>query len=174
MDWKNTLAGAIEYNYGVTEKLMDRVDDANLEWKPPTGSNWMSTGQLLHHLTNACGASIKGFVTGDWGMPAGMDVSDLSPEDMLPPAEKLPSVTSVDEAKALLAADRELAFEMLNSVTEEELENRIAKAPWDPMDFPLGVRMLQMVDHLKQHKGQLYYYLKLQGQNVNTGDLWGM
>lgn len=42
------------------------------------------------------------------------------------------------------------------------------------MEMPLGVRMIQMVDHLKQHKGQLFYYLKLQGQPVKTGDLWGM
>ena len=38
----------------------------------------------------------------------------------------------------------------------------------------LGHRLLQMVDHLKQHKGQLFYYLKLQGKPVSTTDLWGM
>ncbi len=30
-----------------------------------------------------------------------------------------------------------------------------------------------MIEHLKQHKGQLFYYLKLQGKPVNTSDLWG-
>ena len=174
MDWKSTIAGAIEYNYGVTEKLMERVEGKDLSWKPATGSNWMTTGQLLHHLTNACGASIKGFVTGDWGLPEGMNMDDLSPEDMLPPAEKLPAVSSVEEAKQLLAADKQVALEMLAGASEEDLTTKITKAPWDPMDFPLGVRMLQMVDHLKQHKGQLYYYLKLQDEQVNTGDLWGM
>jgi hypothetical protein len=29
-------------------------------------------------------------------------------------------------------------------------------------------------NHLAQHKGQLFYYLKLQGKPVNTTDLWGM
>jgi hypothetical protein len=38
----------------------------------------------------------------------------------------------------------------------------------------LGHRLLSMVLHVMQHKGQLYYYLKLQGNPVNTGDLWGM
>lgn len=174
MNWKDTIAGAIEYNYGVADRLLDRVDDQQLEWKPESGSNWMTTGQLLHHITNACGASIKGFVTGDWGMPDGMDVSDMAPEDMLPPAESLPTVQSVAEAKQLLAEDKALAHEMLAQVSEEELANTIATAPWDPMELPLGQRMLQMVDHLKQHKGQLFYYLKLQGQPVTTGDLWGM
>jgi hypothetical protein len=31
-----------------------------------------------------------------------------------------------------------------------------------------------MVGHLAQHKGQLFYYLKLQGKPVNTAHLWGM
>ena len=38
----------------------------------------------------------------------------------------------------------------------------------------LGRRLLQMVEHLNQHKGQLFYYLKLQGVPVHTGNLWGM
>ncbi|MBN1448688.1 MAG: DinB family protein [Bacteroidetes bacterium] len=174
MTLKDTIGGAIEYNYAVAQNLMSRVSDDALGWKPESGTNWMTTGQLLHHITNACGASIKGFVTGDWGMPEGVDMRDLSPEDMLPPAEALPAVASVEEAKRLLAEDKALAHEMLASVSEEDLQDRIATAPWDQMQLPLGQRMLQMVDHLKQHKGQLFYYLKLQGQPVNTGDLWGM
>jgi hypothetical protein len=38
----------------------------------------------------------------------------------------------------------------------------------------LGHRLLQMVDHLKSHKAQLFYYFKLQGKPVHTGHLWGM
>ncbi len=170
---KEMIHGAIEYNYGVAERLLAKVDPATLDWKPATGTNWMSTRQLLMHITNSCGASIKGFVTGDWGLPEGMDLSDLAPDDMLPAAEKLPAVENIAQAQQLLAEDKALALELLHSLSEEELTTRIATAPWDTMELPIGQRMLQMVDHLKQHKGQLYYYLKLQGQPVNTGDLWG-
>jgi len=38
----------------------------------------------------------------------------------------------------------------------------------------LGHHLLQMVEHLNSHKSQLFYYLKMQGKPVNTGDLWGM
>lgn len=174
MNFKETIAGAIEYNYGVARALMNEVEEGTLGWKPETGENWMTTAQLLHHITNACGASIKGFVTGDWGLPEGVDMSELPPDQMLPPAEALPAVGSVAEAQDLLQQDKALAHEMLNSVTEEQLATQIATAPWDPMELPLGQRMLQMVDHLKQHKGQLFYYLKLQGKPMNTGNLWGM
>ncbi|PLX24287.1 MAG: DinB family protein [Ignavibacteria bacterium] len=174
MNYKETIAGAIEYNYGVAASLMSEVEDAALGWKPESGENWMTTGQLLHHITNACGMSIKGFVTGDWGMPEGVDMNNLPPEQMLRPADALPTVASVAEAMELLQQDKALAHEMLNGVSEEQLATQISTAPWDPMELPLGQRMLQMVDHLKQHKGQLFYYLKLQGKPMNTGNLWGM
>lgn len=51
---------------------------------------------------------------------------------------------------------------------------RPTPAPWDPTAMPLGQRLLEMVGHLKNHKGQLFYYLKLQGLPVNTTHLYGM
>jgi hypothetical protein len=153
--------------------LLDLVDDDKLDWKPSVENNWMTTGQLLMHITNACGSGIKGFVTGDWGMPEGLDMEKMSPEEMLPPAEKLPAVASVAEAKGLLAQDKQLALEMLASCGEERLDTEKASAPWDTMEMILGNRLLQMVLHLASHKAQLFYYLKLQGKPVNTNHLWG-
>ena len=174
MNWSELLKREIDDTYAITDRLIDSVDDDKLDWKPSEGSNWMTTSQLLMHLTNACGAPIRGFVTGDWGMPEGMDVSDLAPEDMLPTADKLPFVNSVAEAKKLLDEDRQAALDMLAKVSEEDLANKLVAAPWNPVKMVLGHHLLQMVDHLKSHKSQLFYYLKLQGKPVNTGDLWGM
>jgi len=173
MNWTKLLKCEIDSVYAVTDGLMKLVDDKKLGWKPTTGSNWMTTGQLLMHLTSACGATCKGFVTGDWGIPAGVDPSKLPPEEMLPPAEKLPAVETVAQARKLLAEDKVLALKMVDQAGEQALDTRIATAPWDQMQMILGQRLLQMVDHLSQHKAQLYYYLKLQGQPVNTGNLWG-
>ncbi|MBN1297851.1 DinB family protein [bacterium] len=173
MNWNDLIGCEMEYAYSVTEKLMRRVSDTDLEWKPATGENWMTMGRLLYHITEACGFCFRGFVTGDWGMPEGMDMAEMNPEQMMPPAEAMPSVTSVSEALELLAKDREVARQMLAAVTEDELATREAPAPWDPSTVYLGHRLLQMVSHLNSHKSQLFYYLKLQGQPVNTNDLWG-
>lgn len=170
MKWKDLLAAEMQSAYVVAEKLIGLVEDGDLQWKPSTGTNWMTTGQLVKHLTESCGVAFRGFIAGDWGLPAGTDINVLS---QLPPAEALPAIGSVAEAKRLLDADRQLAFEMLASCAEEALANDNAPAPWDPSEIVLGHRLLQMVDHLKQHKGQLFYYLKLQGKPVHTGDLWG-
>jgi uncharacterized damage-inducible protein DinB len=174
MSWSELLRREIEATYSATDGLMSMVDADQIDWRPATGENWMTTGQLLHHLTNACGFCVKGFVTGDWSTPEGIDLEEMSPEDMLPPAEALPTVESVDQARTLLAEDKKLALDMLGKVSEDDLVARDTPAPWDPTPMKLGHRLLDMVGHLSNHKGQLFYYLKLQGKPVNTGHLYGM
>jgi uncharacterized damage-inducible protein DinB len=174
MSWSELLNREVEYNYKVAEGLFDMVDDSMLSWKPVTGDNWMTTAQLLKHISESCGMAFKGFVTGDWGMPEDFDPSQMKPEDMLPPAEKMLAVENVAEARKLLAEDKKTAQEMLKQCSEEDLANKIATAPWDPTEMILGHRLLQMVQHLTSHRNQLFYYLKLMGKPVNTHHMWGM
>jgi uncharacterized damage-inducible protein DinB len=174
MDWRTLLEEELEATFRVTLALLDHVRDEDLDWKPAGGSNWMSMAQLLHHLGHDnAGACFKGFVTGDWGLPEGFDPAQLKPEEMLPPAERMPAVASVAEARAAVEADRRLALEMLARAGEKELASQPAPAIWDPTPIPLGRRLLHMIQHLAQHKGQLFYYLKLMGRPVGTAELWG-
>lgn len=175
MEWTELLNAGIDQNYRVAGNLMAMVEDKDLAWKPPTGSNWMTVGQLLMHMTNACGFCCRGFVTGDWGMPEGVDPANVPEEAMLPPAEQLPTVETVAAARAALEEDRQLALKMVTEVGEERLDGERVAAPWEP-DNPrrLGEQFLSMIMHLAQHKGQLFYYLKLMDRDVNTQHLWGM
>ncbi|MCL5745593.1 MAG: DinB family protein [Acidobacteria bacterium] len=174
MNWTQLLKSELEITYSTTAKLIEKVDPAMLDWKPSAGNNWMSTGQLLRHIANSCGAGCKGFLTGDWGMPEGVKVEDLPPEEMLPPAEKLPAIESIAEAQRLLAEDKALALQMIDQAGELDLAIKHVAAPWAPaVKYPLGRHYLQMIQHLDRHKSQLFYYLKLQGHPVNTADLWG-
>ncbi|MBK9975973.1 MAG: DinB family protein [Planctomycetes bacterium] len=168
------LKQEVEGAYHATEGLFKLVDKDKLGWKPATGKNWMTTGQVLHHLTNACGFCVKGFVTGDWGMPAGAKPEDMKPEDMLPPAEKLPTVKSVDEALKLLADDKKTALKFIAEAGEKNLLTKTLTAPWGGPPMTLFQHIDHMIGHQGQHKAQLFYYLKLQGKDVNTGNLWGM
>jgi uncharacterized damage-inducible protein DinB len=163
VNWTELLKFEIEAVYGTTARLLDKVDANSLGWKPATGSNWMTVGQLIKHITNACGAGCKGFVSGDWGLPAGKKPEDMSPEENLPPAEQLPTVESVDEAKRLLAEDKAVALQMIDRAGEDDLTSKEIAAPWAPdVSMSLGRHLLQMIQHLDRHKSQLFYYLKLQ------------
>ena len=169
MNWTGLLKAEAEATYHATLGLLDLVDDGMLAYKPATGSNWMTTGQLLMHLTTACGFCCNAFLTGDWGMPA-----EMSPEDMLPSADKMPAAETVAQARELLEKDKALALETITKAGEEVLANRMAAAPWNPEPRNLGQHFLNMINHLDIHKAQLFYYLKLAGKPVHTGNLWGM
>ncbi len=174
MSLTEVLEQETEGMYTVTEKLFELVDADQLSWKPDTGGNWMNVGQLLMHCASSCGAGIKGFVTGDWGLPEGMSFEDIPPDQMLPPAEKMPAVESVEQALSLLAEDKKVALEVLASLGEEKLLTEKSAAPWGGPQVTLFQHLLHMIGHLEQHKGQLFYYLKLLGTDVNTSHLWGM
>ncbi len=174
MNWTELLNCEIESTYRGTLKLMQKVRPGTLHWKPATGANWMTVSQLLKHISSACGAACQGFVTGDWGLPPGVKMEDLATEEMLPPAEKMPGIESVEDARLLLLEDKALALRLVGQASEKDLASRKMAAPWAPgQEFILGWHLLQMVRHLDAHKAQLFYYLKLQGEPVNTGDLWG-
>lgn len=171
MNWTELIKAEMAQTYNSAEKLIAMVDDSTLGWKPETGSNWMTVGQLLRHIPDSCGMCFKGFITGDWGVPVD---PNASPGEMLPPAEKLPTVSSVAEAKELLAKDKALAHKLLDETGEEALATRMVTAPWNPTPMLLGHQLLGMVAHLEMHKNQLYYYHKLQGKPVNTMHMFGM
>jgi hypothetical protein len=156
--------------YAITGHLFCRVRDEQLAWTPPAGRNWMTTGQVLMHCATAgCGRAAHGFVTGEW------PIVNASPDDAhVPAARVLPSVTSVAQAAALLAEDRELAMTSIRAAGESALHERMIVAPWGGPQLPLFQHLLHAIAHLSQHKGQLFYYLKLMGEDVTTRDLWSV
>jgi len=162
-----------EQMYAATAALMKQVDDDAIDWKPESGRNWMTVGQLLEHCTSACGAAIKGFITGDWGIPQ-EQMEDMPPEEMLPPADKMPSAASMQDALAKRGADRKTALENIERAGEDDLRDKRFPPPWGGPERTLFQHLHEMIWHLGQHKGQLFYYLKLQGKDVDTMHLWGM
>jgi len=48
----------------------------------------------MHHCTNACRHTLRGFIAGDWGFPIHRDAKP-DPSKM-PPAESMPTVASLD------------------------------------------------------------------------------
>jgi len=157
MDWKTILIEQVKDAYRTVEGLLELVEDEQLSWKPESGENWMTTGHLLNHMADACGSMFKGFITGEWEFE-----------------EDLGAVATVAEGREKMAADKALALELLEGLTDNDLTTRMVQAPWEKEARPLGYSLTLMVSHLEVHKSQLFYYLKLQGKDVNTALMWGM
>jgi uncharacterized damage-inducible protein DinB len=165
---KEVLLDEIESTYAIVENLTRQVEDAELLWTPSEGRNWMSMGQLLMHCAAySCGKAIRGFVRGEWPKEAADEVH-------VPPAASLPTVQTVREALDLLAEDRRLSLECIGDTRETDLLGCRMTAPWGGRELTLFQQLLEMIKHLDQHKGQLFYYLKLMGKKVDSRDLWGM
>ncbi len=163
MSWKETLTKQTEGAYKAAEGLLAQLTDDDLAWKPATGENWMTIGQLLDHLVQSCGVLMESFITGEWNLPEGG----------MPKADKLPAVANLDEAKERIAEDRKKALDVLDGLTDDDFCDRMVAAPWDKAPLPLGAQLGFMVTHIESHRSQLYYYLKLMGKPVHTGHLWG-
>ncbi len=167
---KQVLVRQATSTYDVTGRLFALVADDDLAWRPANGRNWMTVGQLLMHCAAfGCGRAIEGFVTGDWGAAAG----EAEAGAHIPPVAALPGVASVAEARALLAEDRRLTLRCLGEVEESALLALAPPPPWGGPARSLLEQLQLMIAHLAQHKGQLFYYLKLMGRDVGTAELWG-
>ena len=171
---KQVLLEETEKAYSVTENLFRKVNDSELNWKPATGKNWMTMGQLLMHCANyGYGKGVQGFIRGDWGPAPEEEPGDQDVNHHLPLAEDLPSVDHIEEAIKILKDDKALATSCINEVEEADWLSKKIIAPWGVLEVTLFQQILNMLAHLVQHKGQLFYYLKLKGKDVNTADLWG-
>jgi uncharacterized damage-inducible protein DinB len=171
---KQTLLQQANTTYDITEKLFRRVTDDELSWAPTSGKNWMTVGQLLMHCASfGCGKAVQGFVKGDWGPADSSEPDNRDGDQHVPQADELPTVTRVEQALELLAEDRRLAVRCIGEVEESDLLAKRCVAPWGGSENSLFQHLLLMIEHLAQHKGQLFYYLKLMGKDVNTSDLWG-
>ena len=174
MTLTDVLLQEAEATYIITKKLFHRVANSELSWTPAMGTNWMTVGQLMMHCANfGCGKAVQGFVKGDWGLPEGTELEDLGTENHVLPVNVLPSVESVEQALALLAKDRNMTLSCIAEAGEAKLLGKAVAAPWGGTKFTLFQHLLHMIAHLAQHKGQLFYYLKMMGKDLNTIDLWG-
>jgi len=156
MSWKAILIEQVKDAYRAAEGLLEFVEDEHLSWKPESGENWMTVGQLLNHMADACGLMFRGFITGTWEFEEGLE-----------------AVKTAAEGRDKLAADKAVALELLGNLSDNDLTTRMVQAPWEKKTHPLGYLLSMMVSHLNAHKSQLFYYLKLMGKDVNTAHMWG-
>jgi uncharacterized damage-inducible protein DinB len=150
--------------FKATRGLMKLTPEEKLDFKPMDGL--MTIAQVLKHLTGTLGASFSMAVHHSW--------PDIPEEEILPPAEKLPKSNSVEEAVKEMDQDWELLKEELGKISDEKFNETKINVPWMPYPMTLLEYMMQAMEHLSNHRMQLFIWLKLSGEPLNTGHLYGM
>lgn len=154
------FVGYAEAIHRPSAKLVSLAPANKLDWKPAPGT-FMNLGQLLHHLSNCPGGLVMAVNN---AFPPGDAFQKFVQEDLK--NTKTPEVAARelsrgwDEAKAALAA-----------VNPADFQARMVSVPWGP-PMPLWRTCLGMAEHWLNHKYQLFFYLKLLGQSVNTMTLY--
>jgi hypothetical protein len=146
--------------YRPSAKLISLAPAGKLDWKPAQG-NYMSLGQLLHHVATCPGAFVSAV---NDAFPPGEAFRKFVEED-------LKNTKTPDIAGRELSRGWDEARAALNGVRDADFQSRTVKVPWGP-PIPLWRVCLAMAEHWANHKYQLFFYLKLLGQPVNTMTLY--
>src|SRR5437588_2079197 len=142
------MANEIQQEAAVTRRVLERIPEEKLSWKPHPKS--MSLGQLALHVAN---------IPGGISRIAQLDGFDASQAnfDPAPP-------NSVDEIFTAFDASLKAAEEYLCGVSESALmENwRLTFKGREVFSMPrAGVLRSIMLNHWYHHRGQLSVYLRL-------------
>jgi uncharacterized damage-inducible protein DinB len=152
MALKDTLLAEFDHEMGTTRRLLDRVPDAQLGWKPHEKS--MSLGGLATHLSNLP----------NWGTTILTDPSyDLAagPPNLTAGASRAGILSSFDSAVASTRAaldknDAELSTAWTLKRGDQEM-----------FSLPRAAAFRTFVlYHIVHHRGQLSVYLRLIGVPV--------
>jgi uncharacterized damage-inducible protein DinB len=141
------LVNEVEQEAKTTRRLLERVPESNLSWKPHAKS--MSLGQLALHV-----AQSPGYM--DWGTK---DVFEFTPDMATAPEAK-------SRAEILQAHDQSVAKA---KQVLEQLGDQGLMQPWKAvaggntiMELPkVGLARIVCMNHTYHHRGQLSVYLRL-------------
>ncbi|MCE1248850.1 MAG: DinB family protein [Firmicutes bacterium] len=144
-----------------TIHLMKKVPEGKEDFKPATG-DFMTTGQLLHHL----GDTQRFFRL---ILEGGFRELD---KNFLEYMSNHPS-SSTEKAIEYYKSEYGKVIELLNLMDEEEFQN-ISRYFWTVDDEPMPFIAFNIIEHNACHKYQLFMYLKMMGlPNINSFALAG-
>ena len=158
---KNEFCEMVLQSFQPAEKLINMVPADKLDWKP--GPTFMSTGQVICHLSDGVGGGLESLVSGKWPsmeeMEAGMKLENMPP-------------CGVQEALNRLAKDKTILRTTLDGLSESDFTHRVVSVPWG-WKAKFEIMSIAFLGHFNNHKMQLFTYLKLLGLPVNTETLYG-
>lgn len=153
----DSLLMELEQEAKTTRRVLERVPDDKLSWKPHAKS--MSLGQLALHI-----ATVPGFV------------AQMATQDVFEAPSSFEQRPAASAAELLPALEKSLADAkaVLNGLDDARLMQtwRLTKNGKELMAVPrIGVLRTIMLNHWYHHRGQLSVYLRL--LNVPVPSIYG-
>ncbi|HMG32802.1 MAG TPA: DinB family protein [Blastocatellia bacterium] len=154
------LLSKILEQYELLQGLVQQIPQDKLNWRPVQNS--LSLGELLGHLLECFAGFCAALYTARPDALADfVELKTLTVNHICTPDEAGPRL-----AQYMSAISR--GFEVL---TEDDLRRSIPTV-FEPRGEPLFTILLGNLEHLVNHKHQLFFCLKLCGVDVGTRDLY--
>ncbi len=160
---RNEYLKFVEGIYKATRGLIQLTPADRLDFRPKEGL--MTTAQVLKHLATCLGAGLEMAIGNSW--------PDIPEEEMLPVVEKMPKSSSTAEALDEIDQDWELLKQEMEKITDGEFNQDKVNVPWMPFPMTYLEYMMQAMEHLSNHRMQLFIWLKLAGLELDTSHLYG-
>lgn len=145
-----------------TEHLLGLIPEGQPSWRPDLPGSPFAMGVLLGHLLEC----LSGFCA---------VLLRVHPEELrhFAPLKDLPvnHACSVEEARLRISAYRDHIREGFAVLTDEDLARSVPTL-FVAAGEPVLTLLLGNLEHLVNHKFQLFYYMKMLGLNVGTADLY--
>jgi uncharacterized damage-inducible protein DinB len=158
MNMIDPVLAELAYEAATTRRLLDRVPEGHLAWKPHEKS--MTLGRLATHI-----AEIPGWV----GSIVETDEFDVGAGGYVPP-----TVDHVPEIVAMFDRNVAAATEALKRQSNDRLlaKWQLKRKGQLVVEMPrMGMIRSLLMNHLIHHRGQLSVYLRL--QNVPLPSIYG-
>ena len=149
----------------LTERLLSRGPEGSLNWRPRGSAGDIDSfemSRLLAHLTEC----LAGFCAVLYAARPNELNQFLSLR-----TEKPPRTLAAGEARARILAYREHLEKGFQVLTDADLA-RLVPTVFVPRGEAILTLLLGNLEHLLNHKSQLFFYLKLLGIPVSTQDLY--
>jgi uncharacterized damage-inducible protein DinB len=159
MAFKEALLAEFDHEIGSTRRLLERVPDAQLRWKPHEKS--YSLGDLSGHIANLSTWMNRILESTDFDLATAADARPSSPASTHETLQRLD--LNAKSARATLAAQTDAS--LLAAWTLKNAGREVFTMP------RASVLRSFVFNHLIHHRGQLTVYLRL--QNVPLPSLYG-
>ena len=157
----NSLHAKVREQIELTQKLIDRLPE-NLDWRPAISQRTMDVGHLLGHILECLSGFCAVFHA---AFPKEMaHVISLKDKPVNHHCAK-------NEAKQRIEEYATRITEGFTVCRDEDLARRIPSV-FVPQGETLATLLLGNLEHLINHKYQLFFYVKSMGIEVATRDLY--
>lgn len=155
------LIQAMEKDITILQHLYTKIPQDQFDFRPR--ENMRTVRELLHYISTTTSSMLTVFAT---STDHKEDMARL--RTLTPPFEEF----EIGDFHFILEEEKRIIRDLIGPLSDEELYTRMCFQPWREQVSLLSGILNGPLKYLTAYRMQLFLYLKLLGQEVNTANNW--